>query len=100
MQTAGTAQDKVIEQLTLRVAQLTEDIENVHAHYQKIIEGIAGSDNTIDMGPLERGVHSLPWVKIASVRKKTQFFIAAMHLSHQGSQVKKLHYLGRLTRMK
>lgn len=58
-QTSGTAQDKVVEQLTFRVAQLTEEIEGVHAHYQKLIEEIGGPEYTHDMGPLERGNHNL-----------------------------------------
>ncbi|GMH36614.1 hypothetical protein BSKO_04487 [Bryopsis sp. KO-2023] len=57
--TAGTAQDKMIEQLTHRVAQLTEEVECIHVHYQKLIEEIAGPGYTVDMGPLERGMSAV-----------------------------------------
>eukprot|EP00803_Ostreobium_quekettii_P011013 evm.model.scf_946.1 EVM.evm.TU.scf_946.1 scf_946:6400-16587(+) len=53
--TAGTTQDKVIEQLTRKIEDLKEEIERMHAHYQKLIEQIAGPDYTRSLGLLEIG---------------------------------------------
>jgi len=52
--TAGGAQDAALERLMQQVAQLQEELEFTHAHYQKMIEAVAGPGWSQDMGPLER----------------------------------------------
>ncbi|GLI64710.1 hypothetical protein VaNZ11_008070 [Volvox africanus] len=51
---ASTADPGLVEELTAQVVALKDELEVTHAHYQKLIETIAGPSWRNDPGPVER----------------------------------------------
>ncbi|GLC34788.1 hypothetical protein PLESTB_001164400 [Pleodorina starrii] len=51
---AAAADPGLVEELSVQVVQLKDELEVTHAHYQKLIEAIAGPSWRSDPGPVER----------------------------------------------
>ncbi|KAG2484404.1 hypothetical protein HYH03_016818 [Edaphochlamys debaryana] len=52
--TSGAPEGGVMDDLITQVAQLKDELEVTHAHYQKLLESVAGPSWRNDPGPLER----------------------------------------------
>lgn len=50
----GLSQEGVVEELVMQVGGLREELEATHAHYQKLLESVAGPAWRNDPGPVER----------------------------------------------